>query len=389
MDFAALPPEINSGRMYTGPGSGPMLAAAAAWDELATDLYSTASSYSSVISGLTSSWSGPSSASMTAAAASHVEWLGTTAAQAEEAAAQARAAAAAYETAFWATVPPPVIVANRELLSALVSTNLFGQNTPAIAATEAHYGEMWAQDATAMYGYAGASATASRVTPFTAPQQTTNPGATTGQAAAIARAVAASPPTQAQTAVSSAQQSMSPGLLGILDGIMNSPTPQLLVDVNMLGMGLGGSPVAIPSMWSTFGITWALGAAHAPLSGLPLEAPFEVPFNGYTTPAAVGPDSGTAVSAGMGQAHTLGRLSVPQEWASAAPAMRVVGEAPEMRLAAAVENPEDLFRPMPFFGASPLPTVSGRDAEGASHDRWRPPLLKLRPRNRSQVRRTQ
>ncbi len=32
MDFGALPPEINSGRMYCGPGSGPMLAAAAAWD---------------------------------------------------------------------------------------------------------------------------------------------------------------------------------------------------------------------------------------------------------------------------------------------------------------------------------------------------------------------
>ncbi|TWS86914.1 PPE domain-containing protein, partial [Mycobacterium tuberculosis] len=24
MDFGALPPEINSGRMYCGPGSGPM-----------------------------------------------------------------------------------------------------------------------------------------------------------------------------------------------------------------------------------------------------------------------------------------------------------------------------------------------------------------------------
>ena len=31
MDFAILPPEINSGRMYAGPGSGRMLAAAAAW----------------------------------------------------------------------------------------------------------------------------------------------------------------------------------------------------------------------------------------------------------------------------------------------------------------------------------------------------------------------
>ena len=54
MDFGMLPPEINSGRMYTGPGSGSMRAAAAASGELATELQSTVSSYTSVISTLTS-----------------------------------------------------------------------------------------------------------------------------------------------------------------------------------------------------------------------------------------------------------------------------------------------------------------------------------------------
>lgn len=59
MDFGMLPPEINSARMYTGPGAGPLLAAAAAWDGLADSLYSTATSYSAVISGLTSDqWQG-------------------------------------------------------------------------------------------------------------------------------------------------------------------------------------------------------------------------------------------------------------------------------------------------------------------------------------------
>ena len=65
MDFTLLPPEINSARMYVGPGSGPMLAAAAAWDGLAADLHSTAGSYQSVIAGLTAGqWMGPSSMSM-------------------------------------------------------------------------------------------------------------------------------------------------------------------------------------------------------------------------------------------------------------------------------------------------------------------------------------
>ena len=35
MDFAALPPEINSGRMYSGPGPGPMLESAAGWGNVA------------------------------------------------------------------------------------------------------------------------------------------------------------------------------------------------------------------------------------------------------------------------------------------------------------------------------------------------------------------
>ena len=114
MDFGALPPEINSARMYAGPGSGPMLAAAAAWDALAADLHSTAASYHSVISGLTGgAWLGPASASMAAAAAPYVAWMSATAAQAEQAATQAKAAAAAYEAAFAMTVPPPVIAANR------------------------------------------------------------------------------------------------------------------------------------------------------------------------------------------------------------------------------------------------------------------------------------
>ena len=43
MDYGILPPEINSSRIYAGPGSGPMLAAASAWDGLAAELGSAAS----------------------------------------------------------------------------------------------------------------------------------------------------------------------------------------------------------------------------------------------------------------------------------------------------------------------------------------------------------
>jgi len=126
---------------------------------------------------------------MAAAAAPYVSWISATAAQAVETAAQAKAAVAAYEAAFAMTVPPPAIAANRALLLMLVATNFFGQNTPAIMATEAEYVEMWAQDAAAMYGYAGASSAASTLTAFTIPLQTTNPAGQGQQATAVSNAV--------------------------------------------------------------------------------------------------------------------------------------------------------------------------------------------------------
>src|SRR3984885_11076008 len=118
LDFGALPPEINSGRMYVGACSGPMLAAAAAWDSLAAELQSPAASYGSTFESLSvGPWTGPSSIAMAAAATPYVAWINATGAQAEQAGAQAKLAAGAYEAAFAATVPPPVIAANRALLA--------------------------------------------------------------------------------------------------------------------------------------------------------------------------------------------------------------------------------------------------------------------------------
>ncbi|OCB62988.1 hypothetical protein A5677_11060 [Mycobacterium malmoense] len=191
MDFASLPPEVNSGLMYAGPGAGPILAAAAGWDALAAQLEATASGYAAELAALTGlAWSGPSSLLMTAAATPYVEWLTSVAAQAVQTAAQAYSAAAAYEAAFAMTVPPPVIAANRAQLMALIATNFLGQNAPAIAATETQYMEMWVQDATAMYGYAAASESASTLTPFDEPPQTTNPAGQDAQAQTVAQAAA-------------------------------------------------------------------------------------------------------------------------------------------------------------------------------------------------------
>lgn len=189
LDFAQLPPEVNSALIYTGPGSGPLLAAAAAWEALAAELYAAATAYGALIAGLTDGpWEGPSASAMLTVALPQVVWLRDTAAQAEQAGTQAAAAAAAFEAAFTETVPPPVVAANRALLLELLATNFLGQNTAAIAAVETEYGEMWAQDAAAMYGYAGASATAAKLPPPQPAAPTTNPAGAAGQAAAVAQA---------------------------------------------------------------------------------------------------------------------------------------------------------------------------------------------------------
>lgn len=75
--------------------------------------------------------------------------------------------ALAYEAAFAATVHPALVAANRALVAWLAGSNVFGQNTPAIAAAEAIYEQMWAQDVVAMLNYhAVASAVGARLRPW-------------------------------------------------------------------------------------------------------------------------------------------------------------------------------------------------------------------------------
>jgi PPE-repeat protein len=314
MDFGAFPPEINSERMYTGPGSESMLTAAAAWDGLAAQLRSTAASYTSAISGLTADWQGPSSVAMAAAAAPYAAWMSATAVQAEQTAAQARAAAAAYETAFAATVPPPVIAANRAALASLLATNIFGQNTAAIATTEAQYASMWAQDAAAMYGYAGQSAAASQVTPFTSPPQTTDPVGLAAQSATVARPM---------SAVTSALQSLAAPGAGdppSLQTLLTSLLP-LLIAADLFEVT---GPASLPARNALIANTFGFGLAARGFQTGELPVPL-VPGVLYPPVAdlAGAASAASTVTAGVGRAGLVGALSVPPSWAAATPVVRL------------------------------------------------------------------
>ncbi|ASW89613.1 PPE family protein [Mycobacterium marseillense] len=321
MDYGALPPEVNSGRMYVGAGSGPMLAAAAAWDGLAIDLYTTAASYSSMIAELTGAWLGPASATMANASAPYAAWLSATAAQAEQTAVQAKAAAGAYEAAFAMTVPPPVIAANRAQLMMLIATNFFGQNLPAIAATEAQYAEMWAQDAAAMYGYAAASAGASALPTFDQSPTTTNPAGRAAQEMAVAHAAETAAETSAQPDASSTLANSGAATGGAVDGsgatagASTSESWKKLTSLytNHLGMTYNhmGDWEHMMKLWE--GVAPAAGDSKAVVPAVTLRGVGGT-LGGGPTP------SGASVSAGLGRAGTVGHLSVPQSWAAAAPA---------------------------------------------------------------------
>jgi PPE-repeat protein len=352
MSFMMFPPEVNSALMYSGAGSGPLMAAASAWDELAADLETTAASYQEVIQQLTGGpWLGPSSANMASATAPYIAWLQGSSIQAAQTSAQALAAAAAYEGAFDATVPPAVIAANRALLAALVATNFLGQNTPAIAATEALYMEMWIQDGLTMDTYAMVSQQAV-VLPEQTPAPTTSDGGTSANAAAAAQSAA-----NTTSSLGTDLQALLNAYLGQTSGgnTLTHAWTQVLTDLSVptsldstLLSALAPTSVAtatgsilpvqsvyyatmlasmpakmLISMANTMNASQAMQAGQQAMLGevsTLVDAKMKALMGGISAQMRA---AGQAISAQLASAHRLGGLSIPNGWANKAPEMAV------------------------------------------------------------------
>jgi PPE-repeat protein len=227
-------------------------------------------------------------------------------------------------------VPPALVTANRIQLATLVATNFFSQNIPAIVATEAAYAEMWAQDATAMYGYAASSSAAATLTPFSEPPQTTNAAAQSGQAAAVAQAAG----------------NLTTGhVQGTLLGLM-STLPQQLQILSTAGSSsgstsswsslLGSAPILtafqnfntlagpVTPLWQTAYSVFQAGNFGAGLRLAELQAAKGVAASLTAPEVTVGiaaPMTGGGrgeVLASVNNADQLGRLSVPQSRTQAA-----------------------------------------------------------------------
>ncbi|BBZ13803.1 PPE family protein PPE26 [Mycobacterium branderi] len=409
LDFGALPPEINSARIYAGPGSSSFQAAASAWNSLAAELNSAAAGYDTVVTRLaTEEWMGPASTSMANAAAPYVTWMQTTAAQAEQAATQARAAAAAYDQAFAATVPPPLIAANRAQTAQLVATNVLGQNTPAIAQLEAQYGEMWAQDAAAMYGYAGQAAAATKVTPFAAPAQTTNPAGQAIQAAAVTNAAGTASGTSAQSTLSQLQSAVPNALQSLatptstasstatdpFSGIWQLLTGSSTAPTSLSGLLNAYSPFA-GFFYNTEGLPYfSIGMANnfvqsaKTLGLIGAQAPAAAGaaakgaasglggLGGLLGGGAGGAGAPAAVSAGLGNAGAVGRLSVPPTWIGGAPLTAPHAPMPISSVAAAPEGggAGNLLGGMPLAGAG-----AGHAGGAAPRYGFRPTVMSRPP----------
>jgi PPE-repeat protein len=263
-------------------------------------------------------------------------------------------------------VPPPVIVANRLLLMTLIATNFFGQNTPAIAATEAQYAEMWAQDATAMYGYAAASATASQLTPYQSPSDITTPDAVARQGTAVCQAAATPAGNSGQTAAGTAtplmaatavpqalQQLSSPTAASAAQGLIwntiqnfftyGLPTPTNnwlgLTPPNYItvfkqtlqayfGVGVANFAYSIGQQ-----LTFGPGGSTAGSAGAWYPTP---QFAGLHLEGVggVGAHTAAAMSASAGQAGKVGLLSVPANWTTPTSEAALAGVAMDESTAA-------------------------------------------------------
>jgi PPE-repeat protein len=185
MEFMAMPPELTSALIHSGPGAQSLVEAAGAWQRLGTKLEDFAENYVAVVSSLTGTWHGASSTAMVQAVEPYLTWLRATAQHCQRIASSAQAAAAAFTSARAAVVPVAQVTANRMRLAQLLATNGFGRNVAAIAETEAQYQGMWANNSAAMGRYHAASAQATTLAQFAPPPSMSHPAGLATQASVM------------------------------------------------------------------------------------------------------------------------------------------------------------------------------------------------------------
>jgi PPE-repeat protein len=365
-DFGSVPPEITSEQIYMGPGGESLMTGAAAWQQLASELESNAATYNSVLQQLIEVWQGPSATAMVTAALPYVWWLQDIALRTAQLGIQAQAAAAAFRVVHATVVPPLVIAANRTQWAALVATNSFGQNSPAIAANEAHYAEMWAQNVAAMSQYSASSqAATSGIMPFTSAPVTSRPAATatapvTVTSAGVAKTAVADPPAGA--------------VIG--DGLLGTQTLPDLTNAYMQSLVSSGTPVNLLTMLATF--TGYNALAEATRGNRPMAPGPGGPEGSVALPKAT---ATAPVSASAGSASRMGNLSVPPNWTqpqnipSAATPLPNTSQGGKQRIPIGLPT----IPAVPVITAGARKRKKGSDPDDLDYGKPMPPLITRHP----------
>ncbi|BBZ45617.1 PPE family protein [Mycobacterium parmense] len=362
MDFSALPPEITSALIHSGPGAGSIMEASAAWERLGTELENSTAGYSAVLSSLAESWDGPSGAAAIQAARPYVAWMRNTAQQAQQMAYSTQAAAVAYTSAASTMVTPAQVSANRARLAQLLATNRFGNNLPAIAATEDQYQTMWANNSAAMNRYQTASSQATTtLSQFSSPASIVNPAGAAAQTTATSTSAAPGAATSAQTAIGD-----------LLTSILSTPFG---FDPNAGWFGLAntwanqfissGFPINMLSYLAQANSAQALQSVGAEVGTGLTEG--ESAIGGAASGAASGLGAmGGGLGAGLGQVGTTGAIGVGVSLGKITAPPAVVGLLPaaqapvQLASAASPLPPGDAGMPMlPPLMPPPISAGSG------------------------------
>ena len=360
IDFGILPPEITSALIHSGPGAWSLIDAAAVWQELSLELEQALNGYTMELSALAAVWQGPSSAALTEAVQPYLAWLATTAQQCQEIAASMGVVTTAFELTHWTVVHPSVVAANRTRLAALIATNFFGINLPAIAETEAEYNAMWVNNAAAMYRYAGTSLAAIKLPQFSPAPSVTNPSGTATQAAVVPAATGATR-TAAAVNLATAQDLNTTSFFGL------DPDSGWFKYWSVWGWQeiAGGMPVNLLSYLAQFNTAQALQGVGGDIAqGLAEGSGALTSAEARLASALSSAGSSLMPRASMGVSVLVGKLSLPPAAVSMLPGV----QATPVQLASAVSPLPSGPSSLPGVPLAPLRPGAGKGGRRGSRD---------------------